>query len=76
MVREHAIVLASYFRNEGMNIELLRERTDDTLEDYIAYAKRNGIGGILYFETRSIIKVINSHSGEIQEAKFEDFIKQ
>jgi ATP phosphoribosyltransferase regulatory subunit len=75
IVREHAIVLASHFRNEGMNIELLRERTDYTLEDYIAYAKRNGIGGILYFETGSIIKVINSYSGEIQEAKFEDFLK-
>ncbi len=75
MVRQHAIILANHFRNEGMNIELLRVRTDFTLEDYIAYAKRNGIGGILYFETPEVIKVINSDSGVIQEAKFEDFLK-
>lgn len=74
-VCEHAVVLANHFRSEGMNIELLRKSTDYTLEDYISYAKRSGIGGILYFETRSVIKVINSDSGEIQEAKFEDFLK-
>ncbi len=76
MVRQHAIILANHFRNEGMNIELLRVRTDFTLEDYIAYAKRNRIGGILYFETPEVIKVINSDSGVIQEAKFEDFLKE
>ncbi len=73
---EYAINLANHFRNEGMNIELLREGKDYTLEDYIAYAKRSGIGGILYFETSEAIKVINSDSGEIQEAKFEDFLKE
>ncbi len=72
---ENAIILANHFRNTGMNIELLCETAGYTMEDYIAYSKRNGIGGILYFETPELIKVIHSESGEIQEAKIEDFIK-
>lgn len=72
---ENAIILANHFRNTGMNIELLCETAGYTMENYIAYSKRNGIGGILYFETPELIKVIHSESGEIQEAKIEDFIK-
>lgn len=75
-VCEHAILLAKHFRKEGINIELLRACENYTLEDYIAYSKRTRIGGILYFETPEIIKVVNSDNGEIQEAKLEDFLKE
>jgi len=71
---EHAIILANHFRKEGMYIELLREKADHTLEDYIAYARRFGIGGILYFETPEVIKVIHAESGDIEEVKFHDFL--
>jgi len=71
---KNAIVLANHFRNTGMNIELLCETEGYTMEDYIAYSKRNGVGGILYFETAELIKVIQSESGEIQEARIEDFM--
>ena len=71
---ENAIVLANHFRKTGMNIELLREAAHYSLDDYIAYSKRNGIGGILYFETPELIKVIRSESGDIQEASIKDFM--
>lgn len=71
---ENAIVLANHFRKTGVNIELLREAANYSLDDYIAYSKRNGIGGILYFETPELIKVIRSESGDIQEASIKDFM--
>jgi ATP phosphoribosyltransferase regulatory subunit len=71
---ENAIVLANHFRNTDMNIELLRENPKLSIDDYIAYAKRNGIGGILYFETSELIKVIHADTGEIQEANIKDFM--
>ncbi|QHQ62122.1 ATP phosphoribosyltransferase regulatory subunit [Anaerocolumna sedimenticola] len=72
---ENAIALANHFRNQGMNIELLRVRDNTSLEEYIAYSKRNGNGGILYYETAELIKVINSESSEIQEANIKDLIR-
>jgi ATP phosphoribosyltransferase regulatory subunit len=71
---ENAIVLANHFRSQGMNIELLSAKEDLKIEDYIAYAKRSSIGGILYFETAEKIKVINSDEGSIQEADIQDFM--
>ncbi len=72
---ENAIALAGHFRNQEMNIELLCINNTITPEEYIAYAKRSGIGGILYFETAQLIKVIHSESGEIQEARIQDFMR-
>lgn len=71
---KNAILLANHFRNNDMNIELLRKEEDRPLDDYISYAKRSGLGGILFFETPNLIKVIHSDSGEIQEAGIEDFM--
>lgn len=71
---EHAIVLAKHFRGDGMNIELLREKEGCTLEEYMAYARRSGIGGILYFESPKSIRVIRSDTGQMQQARIEDFL--
>jgi ATP phosphoribosyltransferase regulatory subunit len=73
-LREQAIVLATHFRSQGMNIELLNKSDDLIVEKYIEYAKRMNIGGILYFETKDVIKVISSDSGEVQEARTCDFM--
>lgn len=70
----NAILLANHFRSQGINIELLKIHEQIPLEEYILYSRRNGNGGILYFETASLIKVINSESGEIQEARIQDFM--
>jgi ATP phosphoribosyltransferase regulatory subunit len=71
---ENAIMLANHFRNQEMNIELLCYDEKLPMEEYIAYSKRNGNGGILYFDTASLIQVINSESGEIQKARIQDFL--
>jgi ATP phosphoribosyltransferase regulatory subunit len=73
-LREQAIALANHFRSQSMNIELLSKADDLTLDSYTEYAKRMNIGGILYFETKDIIKVIRSDNGEIQEARIWDFM--
>jgi hypothetical protein len=57
-----------------LNIELLCYDDNIPLEEYISYSKRNRNGGILYFETPLLIQVINSETGEIQKATFEDFL--
>lgn len=72
---KNAVILANHFRSQEMNIELLCINETFMLEEYIAYSKRNGNGGILYFETASLIKVIDAKSGGIQEARIEDFMK-
>ncbi len=71
---ENAILLANHFRNQDMNMELLCINENLPLEDYISYSRRNGNGGILYFETASLIQVINAESGEIQKAGIQDFL--
>lgn len=73
-LREHSILLANHFRTQEMNIELLCENPNYTIEDYIDYAKRNDIGGLLYFKTKELIQVIHAQQGTVNEAKFEDFI--
>lgn len=71
---ENAVVLAGHFRSQGMNIELLCIKEEIPLSEYISYSRRNGNGGILYYETPSLIKVINATSGEINEARIQDFM--
>ncbi len=69
---EHAVALAGHFRSQDMNMELLCIKDHINLEEYKAYAGRNGIGGILYFETPELITVINLESGEMKEVKVQD----
>ncbi|MDF2590379.1 MAG: hypothetical protein K0S41_4222 [Anaerocolumna sp.] len=71
---ENAIILANHFRSTDMNIELLRKNPAKSIKDYIEYANRNDIGGILYFETSELIKVIHADTGDIQEASIKDFM--
>lgn len=71
---KNAVLLANHFRSQDLNIELLCYDDNIPLEEYISYSKRNRNGGILYFETPSLIQVINSETGEIQKATFEDFL--
>lgn len=57
--QETAILMASQLRSTGMNLQLIRKKEEVPIEDYIAYAGRNHLGGILYLsenerEIRSI----------------------
>lgn len=72
--RNIAIEIAKTFRMDGINIELLKKSPERPLEDYIAYGKRDSVGGILYIENENLIKVIHMGTGEITEARFDDFV--
>lgn len=75
--KEHlsnAIALARHFRMQGMNIELLSKKEEVIIEDYIAYSKRMGTGGILYFKAANLIEVIDANTGTTTVATFEDMI--
>lgn len=74
--RELAIKLAGHFRKTGVNIELIKKMQAKKLDEYIDYAKRTSIGGILYIEAAQTIKVINIGTGEIQSVKFSELIGQ
>ncbi len=71
---EKAIALAGHFRKQGMNIELLCKKEEVALEEYTAYSKRMGTGGILYFKGTNEIEVIDSGTGTSNIATFEEFI--
>lgn len=71
---KNAIVLANHFRNQGMNIELLAVDENKEIKEYTAYSRRNGIGGILYFAQAELIQVIKADTGEMSEARIQDFM--
>lgn len=73
--RQSAITLASYFRDHGMNVEMLLQSENQTLEDYKGYANRMGVGGILFLKDGDTIDVINIAEGITNEAKIADLIR-
>jgi ATP phosphoribosyltransferase regulatory subunit len=72
---KQAIALTGHFRKDGLNAILQKSNDRFSLEDYISYAKRMNIGGILYLDSDTEIKVIEADSGQIQTATFDDFLK-
>jgi len=74
--RTQAIALANHFRQDGINTILLKSYHENTLEDYISYAKRMGIGGIIFIENDTEIKVIEAASGNIQTTTMTEFLSE
>lgn len=74
--RELAIKLARHFRKTKVNIELMNIKSNKNIEDYIAYANRTHIGGILFIEDDEVIKVINSKTKETQTVKISVLLGQ
>lgn len=73
--RRQAIALAKHFREGGIN-SILQMSTDACeQEDYIAYAKRMNIGGILYLDNDDEIKVMDIAAGTVQAAKMHEFLQ-
>lgn len=75
-IQRTAIQLAKQFRKENMKVELYAEKEEYALQDYIEYAKRMGLGGILYLGNNQKIKIIRTKDETIQEASFADFLKE
>lgn len=73
--RKSAITLAGYFRNHGMNIEMLSASPSYTINDYKEYAKRIGTGGILVMEDSETIQVINMKENITNVVKMSDLIQ-
>ena len=73
--RRQAIALASQFRKEGVSTVLYCTKSEKPAEDYLPYAKRMNIGGILYLNDDESIKVIEAATGKIQAAPMEEFLK-
>jgi ATP phosphoribosyltransferase regulatory subunit len=73
--RKIAIDLASQFRNDGINIELIRKSSKRDLSEYMEYAKRDNVGGILYLEDENTVHVINILDGSTQVAKLSELMQ-
>jgi hypothetical protein len=70
-----AISLAKQFRSQAMKIELLTFDETKEVSDYVEYAKRMGIGGILHLLTEEEIDVIQATDGSITRASVGQLLK-
>ena len=62
--RKQAIELANHFRNEGLNVELLRKSSRRTISEYIEFAKRKNVGEMLFFNEIDSVENYNLVTGE------------
>ncbi|MDF2541136.1 MAG: hypothetical protein K0S47_854 [Herbinix sp.] len=72
--RKQAIALANHFRKEGDYTILQLSNHVTTVEEYLAYGKRFGVGGILSLENDNEINVIETATGFMQTAPMHDFL--
>lgn len=70
-----AIALANQFRSQNMNVELFAEKVPIAMEEYIAYAKRNGLGGILYLTDENKVQIVHAKDGQIQTVDLVSMLK-
>ena len=47
-----------------------------TLQDYIDYANRMGLGGILHLDNNKQVHLVRAKDGAIQKANLIDFLRQ
>lgn len=73
--RKSAITLASYFRSNAMNIEMICIKSGENVDQYKEYGQRTGIGGILLMEDNDTIQIINLKDGTVKEVKMADLIQ-
>lgn len=73
--RKQAIALASHFRQDGINTILQKSKEGFGPEEYLSYAKRMNMGGILYLDNGDEIKVVNIADGSIQAAPMKEFLQ-
>lgn len=60
--QKQAIELAMHLRGKGKQVELVSMAENKTLEDYIAYGKRNQSAVIMFIETKDNINMIDLKS--------------
>ena len=72
--RKQAIALANHFRKGGMNVILQKSNEKIKLEDYSDYGKRLNVGGIIYLDNDTEIKVIDIATGGVQVASIQELL--
>lgn len=72
--RKQAIALANNFRENEINTILQKSKDGLKPEDYLSYANRMNIGGILYLDNDDEIKVMSTSDGTIQVAPMKEFL--
>ncbi len=71
---EQGIKLAKYFRNTGVQTELLKKEDKYSLEDYISYGKRMNIGGILYLDAPNMVQIYDITKDSKKEVNLSDLM--
>ena len=72
--KDLAIRLANVLRADS-SVTLMKKFYEKTIDDYIAYAKRSGIGGILYIdEEGKYVEVINVLTDDRKQHLLSDLI--
>lgn len=66
--RKIAINLGNHYREMGFAVRLMRRDADRSMEDYVAYGKRNNVKEILYIENEESIHV-HSMSDDMDTVK-------
>lgn len=70
-----AIQLASLYRRDGEQVELLSHREGMSLSDYKSYCERRHLGGILYLDTPDTIQILDRRAGTVKSVRVQDLLK-
>lgn len=74
--RKLAISLAGQFRREGINTLLQLSHHNWKPEEYLPYAKRMNLGGILFLDNSSEILVMDTATGTGQKANIQKLLRE
>ncbi|MBQ9118929.1 MAG: ATP phosphoribosyltransferase regulatory subunit [Lachnospiraceae bacterium] len=72
-LRAMAISLAKQFRGQGKKVELYLSEGQEKAE-YIAYAERKKLGGVLYLQEAGVIEQMNAADGSWQSVSMEQLL--
>jgi len=61
-------------RDTGLNITAMVFDKEKTVEDYLAYAKRNNIGGILYVKNETDLSIYNAKTGDVKDVNVNELL--
>lgn len=75
-MRAAAIALADEHRRSGMDVVCQCIQKGKFLEDYKAYGRRMGFGGIVYLNSENQVSAINLSTGEVQTIDLGALLRQ
>ncbi len=71
--RAMAISLAKQFRGQDMKVELYHAE-EQTEEDFVSYAGRRKLGGVLYLKEAGFVELMNASEGSWQHVSIEQLM--